>query len=318
MKDKVLSFLRKQEGFISGEEISREFSISRAAIWKHINQLKKEGYKILAVPHLGYKLESGPDRLTPQEVSYQLDTKLLGKKIYYYAQTSSTMDEAMRLSLEGAPEGTLILAEAQTKGRGRLGRDWYSPKAKGIYLSTILRPKILPNETPKLTLMVAVACAQAINRITGLHVTIKWPNDLLIKERKLGGILTELNAEADSVKFVVIGIGINVNNPRSSLPAKATSLKEEINETVPRIELLKRILIEIERCYLVFQKEGFGPILEQWRQLSSMLGTRIRVNYKKEHIEGVAIDVDMDGSLLVRKDSGFIERVIAGDIARAR
>jgi len=318
MKDKVLSFLKRAEGFISGEEISREFSISRAAIWKHINQLKKEGYKILAVPHLGYKLESGPDRLTPQEVSYQLDTKVLGKKIYYYAQTSSTMDEAMRLSLEGAPEGTLVVAEAQAKGRGRLGRSWYSPKAKGIYLSIILRPKILPNETPKLTLMAAVAVASGINRITGLHVTIKWPNDLLIDDKKLGGILTELNAESDSVKFVVIGIGINVNNTRSSLPAKATSLKEETNETVSRVELLKQILIEIERYYLIFQRDGFGPIIEKWRQLSSMLGSRIRVNYKKEHLEGIALDVDMDGSLLVRKDSGLIEKVMAGDIVKVR
>ena len=166
--------------------------------------------------------------------------------------------------------------------------------------------------------MTAVATALAINRITGLHVTIKWPNDLLIDDKKLGGILTELNAESDSVKFVVIGIGINVNNTRSSLPAKATSLKEETNETVSRVELLRQILIELEKHYLILQRDGFGYITEKWRELSSMLGSRVRVNYRNQHLEGIALDVDMDGSLLVRKDSGLIEKVVAGDIVKVR
>jgi len=316
MRDKILEYLRKTDSHISGEELSHRLKISRAAVWKHIQELRLSGYEIIAVPHLGYRLASCPDKLLPQEVSFGLETKLFGKKIYYYDSIGSTMDAAMEAGLNGAPEGTAILAETQTKGRGRLGRHWVSPKYKGIYMSLILRPKLMPQETPCLTLLSAVSVCEAIKEVTGIDANIKWPNDILVRDKKLGGILTELNAEVDEVRFIVIGIGINVNTDKAHLVAHATSLKEEKQETVSRITLLKAILKKLEQNYIVFKKQGFHPAMEKWRQISSTLGSRVKVACHKEHIEGEAVDIDIDGGLLVRKDSGFIEKVMAGDVLK--
>lgn len=316
MRDKILEFLKKTEGHISGEEISHRLKISRAAIWKHIQEFRLSGYEIVAVPHLGYRLISSPDKLLPREISFGLETKTLGHKIYYYDTVSSTMDTAMEIGLGGAPEGAVIVAEGQTKGRGRLGRSWASPKHKGIYLSLILRPKLLPQETPCLTLLAGVSVCEAIKDLTDLNANIKWPNDIFINDKKLGGILTELSAETDMVRFIVIGIGINVNTDKSALPLHATSLKEEKEEPVSRVALLRQILKRLEQNYNCFKKQGFHPTIEKWRAFSSTLGERVKVTCQKEHIEGEAVDIDVDGGLLIRKDSGFIEKVMAGDVVK--
>ena len=318
MKEEILKFLKKQDSHISGEEISRHFNISRAGIWKQIQGLRKDGYEIVAVPHLGYRLASFPDKLLPQEINFELNTKIIGRDIRHFDSVDSTMDIAFTLGINGAKEGAVVCAEIQKKGRGRMGRVWDSPKSKGICISIILRPKLLPNETAKLTLLSAVAVSEAIRDIIGLLSYIKWPNDILINEKKVGGILTEMDAEMDIVKFAVIGIGINVNTNRSSLPDKATSLKEEKGKPIPRVELLKEILRKIESLYLLLQKEGFSPIIERWRELSSTLGRRVKISYHKEYIEGEAIDVDLDGGLLIRNDTGFIEKIMAGDVVRVR
>jgi len=232
---------------------------------------------------------------------------------------SSTMDIAMQLGLENSPEGTIVLAEAQAKGRGRLGRSWSSPKYKGIYLSLILRPKILPNASSILTLLTAVSICEAIKEITGQDAKIKWPNDIMIHNKKLGGILTELNAEMDSIRFVVIGMGINVNNEQKMLPQGATSLKELKKEGINRTALLQEILRKIENNYLVFQKKlGPGLIIEKWRTLNITLGKKVRVVCQKEHLEGEAVDIDIDGGLLLRKESGLIDKVMAGDVVHYR
>ncbi|MFC1704087.1 biotin--[acetyl-CoA-carboxylase] ligase [Candidatus Omnitrophota bacterium] len=318
MKHALLEKLRKNPNHISGEDLSRSFKISRSAIWKHIQELKKDGYDILAVPHLGYKLENSPDTLLPEEIQFDLRTTFIGKKVYFFETTTSTMDVAFNLGLDRASEGTVVCAEVQTKARGRLGRSWVSFKKKGIYFSVLLRPSLLPNETPKLTLLSAVAVVQAIKEITGLEAHIKWPNDILIDDKKVGGILTELDAETDAVKFVVIGIGINANVTKSAVPSHATSLKIECGREVSRVELTKEILRRIEALYIEFQKEGFHPIIERWRELSSTLGKRVRVTCHKEKVEGEALDVDMDGGLLIRKDSGFMEKIYTGDVTRLR
>ncbi|MFH1201676.1 MAG: biotin--[acetyl-CoA-carboxylase] ligase [Candidatus Omnitrophota bacterium] len=318
MKNKILNFLRASDNFVSGEDISRHLLISRAGIWKHINQLRKEGYEILAVPHLGYRLESTPDRLKPEEVEYKLGTRILGKKIYYYEVVPSTNDEAMRLGLSNAPEGTIVLAESQTKGRGRLGRAWHSPKTKGIYLSVILRPKIIPNASPILTLMASASVCEAIKKSASIDAQIKWPNDILVRHKKIGGILTELKAEMDVVSFVVIGLGLNVNNDKKTLPEGATSLREQKKEDVNRLELLQEILRALEENYLIFKEDGAGPILEKWRAYNLSLGKRVKVVYQSKHLEGMAVDIDSDGGLLIRKDSGLIEKVMAGDIIHFR
>lgn len=318
MTKEVLDFLKSQDGFVSGEEISRDLKISRTAVWKHIRQLRLAGYAIEAVPHLGYKVISIPDKLLPQELSYRLNTKIIGQKIFYYDTLASTMDTAFELGLKGAPEGTVVLAEQQTKGRGRMGRVWFSPKAKGIYLSLLLRPEFLPQEAPKITLTAAVSLAEAIKIITGLPVLIKWPNDIMFNAKKLAGILTELDAEADKIKFINIGIGINVNSSKSFLPEEGTSLKEELGMEVSRIELTKEILRSIERNYFILKDSGFKPILEKWKASSAMLGRRIQIKSQNRVIHGEAQDIDMDGALLIRQDSGFVEKVLSGDIVSIR
>lgn len=318
MQYKIIDFLRKKHNYVSGDWISHHLGISRQALWKHIQELKDIGYDIVAVPHLGYKLVSSPDRLFPSEVNYEINTKFIGKKVYYFDAVSSTMDIAFQVGMKDACEGTLILAEAQTKGRGRLGRSWVSPKYKGIYLSLILKPKISPDKAPILTLLSAVSVCEAIKGVTGLEAQIKWPNDILIHHKKLGGILTELSAEMDEVRFVAIGIGLNVNNDRKSLISTATSLREQKKENISRLELLREMLRRIEANYLLLQDKGSRPIIEKWREHNITLGKRIKVASRKEHVEGEAVDIDMDGALLLRRDSGVVEKIVSGDIVHCR
>lgn len=314
MREKILEILKSKHEYISGQDLSGHLGISRQALWKHIQELRDEGYDIVAVPHLGYLLVSLPDKLLPWEITYGLDTKFIGKKIYYRESVSSTMDMAWQLGLDGVSEGTLILAETQVKGRGRLGRGWTSPKSQGIYLSLILKPKILPNQSPVFNLLSAVSVCEAVKIITGIDAQIKWPNDILVQHRKLGGILTELNAEMDAVHFMVIGIGLNVNNDKKSLISLATSLEEEKKESVNRVELLREILRKIEINYLLLQDKGSSLIIEKWREHNITLGRRVRIVLHNRDIEGEAADIDIDGSLLLRKDSGVIERVVSGDV----
>jgi BirA family biotin operon repressor/biotin-[acetyl-CoA-carboxylase] ligase len=283
-----------------------------------MQELKELGYDIVAVPHLGYRLISSADRLLPFEITPRLNTVFIGKKIFYFEAVSSTMDIAMELGLKGLPEGTLVLTETQTKGRGRLGRSWFSPKYKGVYLSLILKPRILPTQTPILTLLAAVSICEAIRENIFLDVRIKWPNDILIHNKKLGGILTELSAEMDRVRFVVVGIGLNVNSERKTLPEGATSLREQKKEEINRVELLQEILRRMEANYLFFQKKGPRDIIERWRSYNITLGKRVKVVCQKEHVEGQAMDIDIDGGLLLRKDSGVVEKVMAGDIVHCR
>ncbi|MBI4982436.1 MAG: biotin--[acetyl-CoA-carboxylase] ligase [Candidatus Omnitrophica bacterium] len=318
MQKKILEYLRKEQEYVSGDQLSHKLGMTRQALWKHIQELRDSGYEIVAVPHLGYRLESAPDRLFAAEIISGLKTKFIGRKIYYYDTISSTMDVAVELGMKSAVDGALIVAEAQTKGRGRLGRIWFSPKYKGIYLSIILRPKILPNQASLLTLLAAVSVCEAVKDVCNLELQIKWPNDLLIKNKKIGGILTELNAEIDKVNFIVIGLGLNVNNDLKSLISQATSLKEENKEAVSRIKLLQEILLRTEDNYLLLQNQGQRIFLEKWRQYSVTLGKRVKVYCQKKHIEGDAVDIDSDGGLLVRRDTGVIEKVLSGDVVHCR
>ena len=318
MKEKILEYLKKKHEYLSGDEISRHLGISRKGLWKHIQDLKDAGYDIVAVPHLGYRLESSPDRLFALDVAHGLNTKFIAKKIHYFDYLSSTMDLAMQLGIQAAPNGTLVLAESQTKGRGRLGRSWASPKYKGIYLSLILRPKISPSASPVLTLLSAVSICEAIKNIVGLDAQIKWPNDVFIYNKKIAGILTEMNAEVDKVNFVVIGIGLNVNNDKKSLIAQATSLKEQAGQSLSRVMLLQELLRRIEINYSLLEDKGAQAIIDKWRNFSLTLGKRVKVSCQDKYIEGQAVDVDKDGALLIRKDSGLIQKVFSGDVMHCR
>ncbi|MFH1398000.1 MAG: biotin--[acetyl-CoA-carboxylase] ligase [Candidatus Omnitrophota bacterium] len=275
--------------------------------------------KILDFLKLKQEISSGhPEELSCANITHQLHTRFIGRKVYYFQKVASTMDVAMQWVTKGACEGTLVLAETQTKGRGRLGRIWSSPKYKGIYLSLILKPKILPSEAPIFTFLASVSICEAIKEAAELEARIKWPNDILIKNKKVGGILTELDAEMDAVRFLVIGIGLNVNNDMASIVSGATSLKEQKKEEINRVEVLRELLRRIEANYLAFQKDGPRVILEKWRDYNITLGKRVRVSFHQEHIEGEALDIDIDGALLVRNDSGLIHKFTAGDVTFCR
>ena len=316
----LLYFLKMRTDYASGEDISNKFGITRSAIWKHIQELRDMGYDIAAVPHLGYKLISCPDRLFPWEIQYQLKNRLIGKSIYYYETLPSTMDRAMDLAFDSAPEGTVVVAEGQTKGRGRMGRAWLSTKYKGIYFSLIIKPQILPQQAPVLTLICAVAICEALKQQLGIQPQIKWPNDILLNNKKIAGILTELNAEMDVVHAIVVGVGINVNNDNSSLPDLAGSLRERAGQKISRLDILKSILLCFEQIYLQFQNNEVDRILDKWRHFSGTLGKRVRLNVSGSGngLVGEALDIDSDGSLLVRQDSGLMRKVSAGDIIHCK
>ena len=324
LDEKILNVLRhNKDSYVSGEELCKLAGISRAAIWKHIEKLREEGYDIEALPHLGYKLVSIPDSLIPSEIKWKLKTKVFGRSVISYRKVDSTNIVAYELAEKGMKEGTVILADEQVKGKGRHGRHWTSPSKGGIYMSCILRPSITPNEISRITLLAAIAVAQAIRDVTFLEVTIKWPNDIMIDHKKLCGILTEMKAEQDSVDFVVLGIGINVNVPVKQLPKGATSIKEELRRrgekiNLSRVELTKRVLERLEEYYNLMKSEGFEPIIDIWKDLSVMIGSRVKVSIHGRTFEGLAHDINPDGALVVRTESGVLEKVSSGDVIMVR
>lgn len=319
MRERILDFLKQKDDYISGDYISQRLGISRQALWKHIQELKEMGYDIVAVPHLGYRLNAVADRLFAFEVRSGLATEIIGRTIVYLDRIGSTMDAALRLGLENAPEGTLVIAESQTTGRGRLGRQWLSPKYKGIYFSLILRPRMMPAQASLLTLLAAVSICDSLKEFLGIEALIKWPNDIYIANRKVAGILTELNAEMDRVNFAVIGVGMNVNNDADSVPAGAVALKEITGEWINRVGLLQVLCRAMERDYLLFREgAGIDLILRRWRQASFTLGRRVKVHCQNQVIEGEALDIDADGGLLIREDAGVTRKVMAGDVSVQR
>lgn len=324
LDEKILALLREDTAsYVSSEELCKLAGISRAAIWKHMEKLRTEGYDIEASPHLGYRLAGIPDSLIPSEIKWKLKTRIFGREVISYRKVDSTNDAAYELAEKGIKEGTVVLAEEQGKGKGRHGRSWQSPPKGGIYMSCVLRPRMAPNEIPRITLLAAVAVAKSIRKATGLDAMIKWPNDILVDGKKVCGILTEMKAEQDSVDFIILGIGVNVNTPARNLPKGATSLKEELRHAgrktdLSRVEIAKKMLESLESEYHALKEKGFKPIIEEWRRLSAMLGSRIRVVLQNRTFEGLAHDVDPDGSLVVRLDSGVMEKVSSGDVVLLR
>lgn len=256
--------------------------------------------------------------LTADEIKLGLKTQFLGRRIYAYNQTRSTQDVALRLGASGAEEGTLVLAEYQTAGRGKMNRKWFSPPRSSILMSIILRPTIKLSDAPIVTFLAAVGATQAIIELTDLKVSIKWPNDIYINDKKVGGILTQLETNSDHVRFIVLGIAINVNLDIADQPQairqRATSLSIELGYGVSRLELLRLLLLKLEKLYLTFKKGDLKSIIYKWKYLSNTLGRRIIVETVSSKFEGFAVDVDEDGSLLVRTDIGKLEKIIAGSV----
>ncbi|MCM8790346.1 MAG: biotin--[acetyl-CoA-carboxylase] ligase [Candidatus Omnitrophica bacterium] len=322
--EKILEVLRGgKDSYVSGEELCKIAGISRAAIWKHMEKLRHEGYDIEASPHLGYRLISIPDSLIPSEIKWGLKTTVLGREVISYKKVDSTNDIAYALAEKGIKEGSVILADEQLKGKGRQGRVWVSPPKGGIYMSCVLRPEMAPAEIPKITLLAAVAVAKAIRQLTGLDAMIKWPNDILINDNKVCGILTEMKAEQDSIVFLIVGIGINVNTPIKNLPKGASSLRQELRargmaENVSRVELARKVLEALEEHYIMLREKGFGPIIEEWKTMSAMVGAQIKVVLPNRTFDGLVHDIDSDGSLVIRLNSGMLQKVSSGDVVMVR
>jgi BirA family transcriptional regulator, biotin operon repressor / biotin---[acetyl-CoA-carboxylase] ligase len=306
---------------ISGARIAREIGVSRSTVWRWIEQLREVGVRVKGRPHTGYFLERVPDILTPELLRARLKSCLFGKRIYHFFRTDSTNRVGMELGYAGEPEGSVILAEEQSAGRGRAGRSWHSERAAGIYVTLLLRPKISPMQAPLLTMMAGLSAHTAIQAQTGLQLDLKWPNDLVLNGKKLGGILTEMHADTSLVRFVIVGIGINVNQEKfpGELNAIATSLHAETGKNQARLELLARLLREFESDYNRFLREGAASVTERFSKASSYaVGKKVRVTNGAESFTGVTAGLAPEGLLQVERADGKIVMVIAGDVAEIK
>jgi BirA family biotin operon repressor/biotin-[acetyl-CoA-carboxylase] ligase len=323
MDDEILQLLRdRSPQFLSGEEISLRLKVSRTAVWKRIGRLRALGYVIEASTRSGYRLMGSPDLLTPSEIKPFLKTKWIGKAIHHFGTLDSTNAQAYRLALNGAEEGEVVISESQEQGKGRLGRQWFSPPFLNLYLSVVLRPKIPPYQASLITLMAAIATADAIRHFSGLLPLIKWPNDILLRDRKIAGLLNEIHSEIDRIHFVILGIGVNLNTDESmfskNIRGTATSLRIEMGRTISRKAFLQVLLQELERWYSIFIHEGSPAILKAWRSRAHIKGRRVSVTSFGERLTGVAIDVDSDGALILETENGRRRRVVAGDVEYGR
>jgi BirA family biotin operon repressor/biotin-[acetyl-CoA-carboxylase] ligase len=306
-KRQILKALRKFGGYLSGEMLSNQLGISRVSIWKHIHSLKEEGY-IIEISPMGYRLVSSPDLLLPYEFTG------LEQKIYYFPEIGSTMDAARELAKRGAREGTIVIAEVQTRGRGRLSREWLSPEG-GIYFTLVLRPSISPAYAPRINLIASIAVAATIRKLFGLKAELKWPNDVLIEGKKVCGILAEMDAEMDAVNFVNVGIGINANTSIPQFEKTVTSLKNVLGREISRKEFLSALLTEIEGQRPLLIK---SDLLQEWRKLSVTLDKDVKIVAPGEVIVGRAIDIDTTGALIVKEKDGSLKKAMAGDCIHLR
>lgn len=321
MKNKILEELKANNGqAVSGEEISRKLGISRTAVWKHISKLRSEGYSIESQTNSGYKLVGSPDVLSFSELEPILHTRFVGRNVIYLDTVDSTNTYAKRAAEGSFKEGTVVIADEQTAGRGRLGRNWVSTKGKGIWMSLMLKPDILPADAPKLTIVAAYAVARALENCCRLEAKIKWPNDIVAGGKKLCGILTEMSAEADDINYVIIGIGINANLELDDFGPEvsgiATSVRIESGRTISRKALVASVLDEFEKAYGIFSRDGsIGFLLDEYKEKSAVLGKDIRVISKKEEIIGLAVDISMEGHLVVRLADGTSREIMSGEVS---
>jgi BirA family biotin operon repressor/biotin-[acetyl-CoA-carboxylase] ligase len=316
---KILAALRASPDGVSGAELAEQLGVTRAAIWGRIEELRRLGYDIEAGPHLGYRLVSAPDALYADDLLARLGTaRIIGRDIRVFEQTTSTNDVIEKLAHDGVKEGVVVFAESQTKGRGRLGRPWVSPGRKGLWLSVLLRPDLRPQETTQLTVASATALRRAIQSETGLDPEIKWPNDILIRGKKVAGILTELSAELDRVKHVILGIGLDVNQNVNEFPAElrktATSLKIETGKILSRPELATAILRELDCDYARVGGHFFADVADEWEAHCTTIGRAVTIQIGGRRVSGRAESLDDDGALLLRTEHGHLERITGGDV----
>lgn len=318
IKDEVLKALKERNGYLSGQELCDRFSVSRTAVWKAVSKLKEEGYEIDSVPNRGYCLLQSPDAMTESEIGSCLETKVMGQKLVCFADTDSTNIQAKLQAEKGAPHGTLVCSDQQTKGRGRRGRAWDSPPGEAIYMSLLLRPNIRPEHASMLTLVMGMAVAEAVNQLLGEErAGIKWPNDLVIEGRKAAGILTEMSAEMDCIHYVVIGIGINVNTRKFPEElSQAISLRQVTGHSFRRAELIALCMKFFEDYYTRFeQTEDLSLLIDDYNRLLVNQGQQVRVLEPNHEYTGLALGINKEGELLVRCEDGHLEEIYAGEVS---
>ncbi len=319
LRDKILQLFYAAAGSVlSGEDLSSQLGVSRAAIWKHINQLRRNGYTIEAVPSKGYQLVATPDLLLPVAIQAGLNTAEVGCRIEYFTSTDSTNQRAQELGEHGAPSGTVVVAESQTAGRGRMGRSWSSPEAVNLYTSVLLRPALLPMQAAQLTFMSAVAVARTIEKVAKVQVDVKWPNDILLDGKKIAGLLNELSAEMEGIHYVVLGIGVNLNMAADQFPADlrypATSLLLASGSKVDRVVFARELYRQLDDLYQLLMTHGFLPIRIAWEALFTMLGDRVAVDCGQQQFCGSVAGIAEDGALLLTLDDGSNQEIYAGDV----
>ena len=315
---KILSALREaDETGLGAAALAAKVGENTATINQRIAELCRFGYEIESTPHFGYRLLSAPDVLHADDLLSRLrQPRVVGRDIRVFQETSSTNDVAEKLARDGVGEGVVVFAESQSKGRGRLGRKWISPKGQGLWFSILLRPQLPPASVTQLTIAAATAVARAVRMQTGLLPEIKWPNDILIDGRKVAGILTELAAELDRVRYVIIGIGVDVNVSEfpADLADTATSLATAAGRQFVRAEIAAAILEELDADYTRIASGAFASLAEEWEQQCVTLGRRVKIHIGDRTLMGRAESLDSDGALLLRTDHGHLERIIGGDV----
>ena len=318
MKSEILRLLKENDAYISGQQLCEHFHVSRTAVWKVIEQLKKEGYQIEAVRNKGYRLIDSPDVMSRAEIESLMNTTWAGKKVVYYDETDSTNNQAKAYGEKGEAHGTLFVADMQAAGKGRRGRVWVSPAGSSIYMTILLHPDVLPTKAPQLTLVMAMAVAEGIRKVTGLETKIKWPNDIIVHGRKVCGILTEMSTEIDYINYVVIGDGINVNQETfpEEIRDTATSLKIETGSSVRRSVLIATIMECFEQFYEVFMTtEDLSGLQERYNAMLVNLGREVRVLEPGNEYEAHALGINRTGELIVRTVDGQEKEIYAGEVS---
>jgi len=302
LKGRILTILRSENGIVSGEKISSELGISRVSIWKHIHKLQESGYNIISTPK-GYRLISSPDAVFPWEFPGR------ESKIHYFPEVTSTMDIARNLARKNCPHFTVVIAERQKKGRGRLNRIWLSAKG-GLYFTIVLRPQISPVLSSRVNFAASLVLARTLRTMFGIDALVKWPNDILINGQKVSGLLSEMEAEADMVTFINIGLGINVNNDPTPKETMACSLKKIMGRKISRKKLLSRFLDEFEN---LINDNTFDNVIPEWKKYSITLNQRVKIVTTFDESAGLAVDVDENGALILQLDDGSLKKIIFGD-----
>lgn len=310
--------LRESDDYVSGQQLSRKFGVSRTAIWKVIRQLQDEGYQVEAVRNRGYRISSSPDVITKEELESLMKTEWAGRNIAYFDSVDSTNLRARQLGDEGSPNGTLVVSDCQTSGRGRRGHVWESPAGTCIYMSVLLRPQIPPDKASMLTLVAACSVAEGIRDCEDVELKIKWPNDIIINGKKLVGILTEMSTQIDYINHVTVGVGINVNQMEfpEEISKTATSLRFECGHTVRRAPIIAAVMKRLEENYEIFLRtEDLSGLLDKYTSMLINKDRDVRILGAKEEYRAHAIGITPMGELIVRREDGSLENICAGEVS---